>query len=230
MSLALFGLLLAPLQADAASTYQIKRTQTMLRSLGIPTGPIDGVWGPQTARGLCTFRAISGQTPSRRALDTSTYKKLHSYNNAYSSIRSKSAPSLRGEKTYLKLYQQCQTMLYVENGKYKKVLPVSTGTNGHKTPNGVYRLGYTQRGWKCSNLYPESCSRQSTGQFKNVSRYGNMYNMRHVTGAIYVHGSTSVPTYPASHGCIRVTTQYSDWMYKHVGNGKKPLLHITGNY
>lgn len=230
LSFGLLGSLLSPVSVNAASAYQIKRSQTIMKKLGIPAGPVDGLWGSQTAQGLCTFRAISGSTPSRGTLDATTYRKLGQYNSKYSSLSKISASSLSGERTYLKVYQKCQTMVYVENGKYRKVIPVSTGKSGHSTPRGTYRLGYTQKGWNCSNLYPESCKRQYSGKFRNISNYGNMYNMRHVTGAIFVHGSTSVPTYPASHGCIRVSTGNSDWMYDNVGNGKKPLIQIIGTY
>jgi len=55
-----------------------------------------------------------------------------------------------------------------------------------------------------------------------------MYNpRRQVVGAIFVHGSTSVPTYPASHGCIRVTVNDSDWLYHNVD--RMPIF-ITGKY
>lgn len=54
-----------------------------------------------------------------------------------------------------------------------------------------------------------------------------MYNPRQVIGDIFLHGSTSVPTYPASHGCIRVRVSDSDWLYHNVD--RMPFF-ITGNY
>lgn len=121
----------------------------------------------------------------------------------------------------------CQTAFYVKDKTYQRVLRVSTGMRGHDTPSGYYNLGSTLKGWWCSTLYPESCRKQTTGEFAYLRNFGNMYNSRQVIGAIYLHGSTSVPTYPASHGCIRVSVTDADWMYHKVAN--MPIF-ITGKY
>jgi hypothetical protein len=102
---------------------------------------------------------------------------------------------------------------------------------GHSTPNGNYWMGGTQKGWNCSTLYPETCSYHTVGRFAYISHYGNMYNMRAFRNdGYYVHGSTEVPTYPASHGCIRVPVADSDWMYSYVGNYGPTYLQVTGKY
>jgi lipoprotein-anchoring transpeptidase ErfK/SrfK len=121
-------------------------------------------------------------------------------------------------------------MLYVKGSRYQKAIAISTGkgtTSSNKTPNGTFTMGNTSRGWSCSTQYPESCKKQTTGRFVSVSNYGNMYNKRHVVNGVYVHGSTSVPTYPASAGCIRITTTDSDWMYDNVNS--MPII-IAGAY
>ena len=35
-------------------------------------------------------------------------------------------------------------------------------------------------------------------------------------GGIAIHGSTSVPTYPASHGCVRVPLSAAEWLPSHL--------------
>ncbi|MGB4967833.1 MAG: L,D-transpeptidase [Candidatus Saccharimonadales bacterium] len=215
-----------PVQAAEASS-SVSNAQRIMTKFGIPAGPVDGMSGPQTSRGLCIFRYISGLSVSRNNLDSTTYSKLKQYDSTYSSL---SQIKAKGSSEYLVAHETCQAMVYARSGYYQRVMAISTGVSGHGTPNGSYSLGYTQKGWACSTLYPESCRNHTEGQFASVSRYGNMYNMRQVTGPIYVHGSTEVPTYPASHGCIRVTVSDSDWMYANVGNGARPLITITGAY
>lgn len=165
-------------------------------------------------------------------MNDSLLSKLRSYDKQYASLGQIPAPKRGGESTYLYVHEKCQVMLYAENGHYKRVMAVSTGKAGKRTetPNVTKRLGYTNRGWSCSTLWPESCRTHTEGRFANISDYGNMYNKRGVIGNILVHGSTFVPTYPDSHGCIRVTVKDADWMYDHVGNGQKPLIIITGAY
>jgi lipoprotein-anchoring transpeptidase ErfK/SrfK len=65
---------------------------------------------------------------------------------------------------------------------------VSTGSRGHRTPNGTFK----------------------TGPYKSRYHYSRLYNNApmpysiQVNGNIFFHGFGSVPSYPASHGCIRV--------------------------
>jgi hypothetical protein len=218
--------MVAPTNVEAYSS-SVANAQRIMQKFGIPAGPVDGLSGSQTSRGLCIFRYIAGLTVSRNNLDSTTYSYLKKYDTSYSSLQKIRAKS---SSEYLVAHETCQAMVYASGGYYQRVMAISTGVSEHPTPNGSYSLGYTNKGWSCSTLYPESCRNHSEGKFASVSRYGNMYNMRQVVGNIFVHGSTDVPTYPASHGCIRVTVADADWMYDHVGNGARPTITVTGSY
>lgn len=65
---------------------------------------------------------------------------------------------------------------------------VSSGAPGHATPMGKYKTGPIKQADKVSSIY-ESAPMPWSVQ---------------VVGDIFVHGSNSVPRYPASHGCIRM--------------------------
>lgn len=226
--------LLAPMSASAAASADVKKAQEILYKFGYPVGTIDGIFGPVTARSFCMFRQMSGMTVNRNGLTSDLLTKLKAYDGKYSSLGKIPAPNREGKNTYLLAQQTCQAMFYVEKGYYKRVIPISTGMADHTTPNGNYSLGGTQRGWSCSTEYQNGCTRHTEGRFVNISNYGNMYNKRlfkpNPSGNYLVHGSTSVPTYPASHGCIRVPIAYSDWMYDNVGNDGPPLLAVIGKY
>jgi lipoprotein-anchoring transpeptidase ErfK/SrfK len=216
-------------QAVEASS-AVREAQTILTKFGIPTGTIDGYYGPNTARGLCAFRQVSGAAWSRKNVNATLLSKLRSYNSTYSNLGAVPAPSKNGHNTYILVNQTCQTLTYVENGHYSRIMTTSTGMSGHRTANGTYSMGQTQRGWHCSTSYPESCATHTQGRFASIASFGNMYNRRAVYGSVFVHGSTSVPTTPASHGCIRVTVTNSDWMYDHVGNNGSVYMVIAGAY
>ena len=64
---------------------------------------------------------------------------------------------------------------------------VSTGKKGYSTPSGEYVITNKHRHWT-STLYDASMP----------------YFMRLNCGAFGLHQSDSVPSYPASHGCIRM--------------------------
>jgi lipoprotein-anchoring transpeptidase ErfK/SrfK len=82
-----------------------------------------------------------------------------------------------------------------ETGEVARILPVSTG-NGElytdrgrveraRTPTGTFKVLRKIKGWRLSSL-------------------GLMYYPNYIFSGIAIHGSFSIPTHPASHGCIRV--------------------------
>lgn len=216
----------------------VAEAQAILAKFGIPGGPVDGVWGARTAQGLCTFRQIAGLPVSRGNLTAADLAKLRAFNAAYGSLAAIPATVRAGRSTYFLASRTCQTMLYAQNGAYSRVFRISTGKPGFETPTGGYVLGGTQPGWSCSTIYPEGCYHYATGmnartRTKNVpySTFGNMYNKRSIRGAYLLHGSNSVPTYPASHGCVRVSVSDSDWLYRNITNsGGVIYMQIIGSY
>ena len=60
------------------------------------------------------------------------------------------------------------------------------------------------------------------GDFKtyreyDVSRYegdlGSLYRPKFIVGGVAIHGSPSIPNYPASHGCVRVANPVMDLIW-----------------
>ncbi|NCD20511.1 MAG: murein L,D-transpeptidase [Actinobacteria bacterium] len=215
----------------------IAEAQRILQKFAIPTGPVDGIWGPRTAQGLCTFRQMAGLPVSRGKITNDDLAKLRQYDGWYSRLSSIPA-SRNGRGTFLLVQETCQTMLYARGGTYVKVMRVSTGEAEFPTPNGDYSLGRTSPGWSCSTLYPDACYNHTAGENAihpdgegEFSQYGNMYNKRSISGAIMLHGSMSVPLYPASHGCVRVTVATSDWLYHNLDNGWNAIaISVVGSY
>lgn len=243
VAISLISLVAPASTASAAYSSSVKQAQQIMTKFGIPAGPVDGYMGPQTQRGLCIFRYMSGLTVNRNGLDSSTYSKLKSYNTAYSSLSKIPTRYSSSYRERLVANETCQAMTYSKansSGKhyYRKVIAISTGIRNYYTPNGSYRLNGTLEGWWCSTLYPETCVDNNNGRFAYIRNhsgkpagYGNMYNFREFkSGGWGIHGSNSVPTYPASHGCIRVSVKDSDWMWDYVGNGYRPQLTVTGSY
>lgn len=230
VSVLTLGVLVALPSHTRSLSSDVREAQTIMTKFGLPTGPTDGIWGPQTARGICAFRMISGLPINRSRINSNDLNALRNFDAHYATISQVPAPN-KNLESYLDLNKTCQVMAYVEGNQYQRVMPVSTGRSGYDTLKQTsYTVDNTIRGWHCSGQYPEGCGTMSTGRFTSISNYGNMYNRRHVTGGVYVHGSTSVPTAPASHGCIRVTTADSDWMYDYVGNNGDVPMFVSGSY
>lgn len=88
-----------------------------------------------------------------------------------------------------------QLLLFVRDGKVETVLDTSTGKRRGTTPQGHWSL-----------------TRQINGYRR--SRLGLLYRPKYFVGGVAVHGFPSVPSYPASHGCVRVTYPAMDHIWQ----------------
>jgi hypothetical protein len=96
---------------------------------------------------------------------------------------------------YVEVDLSRQVMALIEDGKPTEVFHVSTGAFG--TPTGTYSFyekspGYNQKG---------------------------MYYSVYYSGNYATHGYYTVPTYPASHGCVRNPEVYSVFIYDWISLG-----------
>jgi peptidoglycan hydrolase-like protein with peptidoglycan-binding domain len=181
--------------ADAVTKSDIKAAQQQLRDLGYPVGSVDGIDGPKTRRGLCAWRRLEGRTVSRGPLTSKELKSL------LATTKLPKATAGRG----LTVDRTCQTVYYRNDGRWRKVRKASTGKDLVLPKVGDYRIQRTRAGWHTSTLYP--------------SKTPNMYNTLYFSGAIAIHGSRSVPTYPASAGCVRVTPKTADYLFARLKVG-----------
>ena len=93
-----------------------------------------------------------------------------------------------------------QVLLYIENNQVVKTLACSTGKPGWRTPPGHY------------NVYPKI-------PVWHQSALGWLYKPCYVVRGIAIHGEDSVPVYPGSHGCIRVTPAEMNILYPELPIG-----------
>ena len=57
---------------------------------------------------------------------------------------------------------------------------------------------------------------------------GSLYNSQYFNGGIAIHGSRSVPAYPASHGCVRISMSAAEWFPDQVSIGT-PVYVVAGD-
>ncbi|MGF6252978.1 L,D-transpeptidase family protein [Ensifer sp. LBL] len=86
--------------------------------------------------------------------------------------------------------------------------PVSTGKAGHTTPSGIFSILEKRRHHK-SNIY---------------SNAPMPFMQRLTWSGIALHGSNHVPDYPASHGCVRLPSQFAASLYKMTERGVHVLI------
>ena len=102
-----------------------------------------------------------------------------------------------------------QVLVLSQGGSIVRIVDVSTGSERHYLQEGVDNVAHTPRG-------RFHVIRKIDGV--HISPLGTLYRPSFFFEGFAVHGNDSVPTYNASHGCVRVTNTAADLLF--------PLLTI----
>ena len=108
-----------------------------------------------------------------------------------------------------------------DEGLVKKVLPVSTGSNKQYHEKGMSGLAYTPRGRL--KIYAKIAGWRK-------SPLGMLYYPNYFSDGLAIHGNSSVPDTPASHGCIRVPNAAAIDLYKQMPIGTIVLVYDKDSF
>jgi lipoprotein-anchoring transpeptidase ErfK/SrfK len=112
-------------------------------------------------------------------------------------------------------------LLTDDEGEVKKVLPVSTGSNKNYNEKGMKGLAYTPRGR--FRIYAK------IGGWRK-SPLGLLYYPNYFSDGLAIHGNSSVPNTPASHGCIRIPNSAAIEMYRQMPVGTIVLIYDSQGF
>ena len=172
-------------RAATVSRAQTREAESRLTEMGYWSGAVDGVFDSASHAALIAFQKWEGR-PLTGKLTTEEFE----------AIRTAAPPKARdGAYEHVEVDLDRQVLLIVDDQGRVRVLPVSTGTGKEFFYDGQMSVAYTPRGRFV--VYEKG-----VGWENNVP--GSMYYPNYISGGIAIHGSYSVPTQPASHGCIRI--------------------------
>jgi lipoprotein-anchoring transpeptidase ErfK/SrfK len=187
---------------------EIKEVEERLQELSYWTGPIDGILDETSRSALIAFQKVTGRTRNGKL------------NRAERSavMRSERPVALENGPAHVEVDLQRQVLFMVdEDGVVTRTLPVSTGSGkdfyaeGFErtavTPPGRFKVQGKIAGWKKSAL-------------------GRLYYPNYIIGGIAIHGYSSIPAKPASHGCIRIPMFAAQTFFKGVPVGTLVLVHL----
>ena len=103
---------------------------------------------------------------------------------------------------HVEVDQTRQVLYMVRDGEITDILHVSTGAGG-ATHDGTFRVHRKLAGFSPNRLYYPS----------------------YFDGLRALHGWTEVPTYPASHGCVRIPYWNAKWIYARVDYGDRVVIY-----
>ena len=176
-------------------------------------GKPDGRMGPQTRQALCVYRTIMQELPS------SLWKPI-SKADLRSLARTTRLPAFASykqthAKTVAWVTKACQAVLEVVHGRYRHIMPATTGKPGHETPSGLHRIEWRWPGWHVSRKYREN---------------GDMLDSQYFGPGIALHGvpSNEVHKQPSSHGCVRLYPGDARTLYRDLRVGTP--VWVTGRF
>ena len=116
-------------------------------------------------------------------------------------------PRYRFPASHIEIDKTRQILMVVRNGRPVLISPVSTaGIAGYFTPLGRFAIGRKVPGYDPSPL-------------------GVLYKPMYFYGGYAIHGSPSIPPYPASHGCVRVPNFVADRLYESEPYGEAVIVY-----
>ena len=182
----------------------MENLQLLLDREGYRPGPVDGVFGDRTRDALKAFQKTHGLPQREGELDQETKIALRN-------IR-RPTPKRESKEIHLEVDTSRQLLYLVEGGQIMNIIHVSTGRN-EKTPLGEF------------SIYEKVTSGWVTAIGNDGMPQGEMYKPLKFHGPFYIHGSWSVPSYPASLGCVRVHPRHMEYLHKITSIGTKVLIY-----
>ena len=179
------------------------RLQERLLELGFWVQSTDGDYGVTTRQAVMAAQKYYG-LPTTAAVDEATAEVLSSVTER---------PFGRSQAgTLVEVDKSRQLAFFVIDGRTDWVLNVSTGSEiAYEEPN-QNDPSKIERGDSITDpgLFEVDREREEGWWDGDL---GSIYRPKYFNGGIAVHGSYSIPDYPASHGCVRVSTAAMDWIW-----------------
>ena len=164
---------------------EVKEAERRLADLGYWTGPVDGLLDPATRSALIAFQKWEGRPVTGKL----TLEELDA-------IRTAIPPKARDVGyAHVEVDIDRQVLLIVNDDNSVRVLHTSTGSGKPFMDQGQMSVAYTPRGRFV--VYDKTFGWED-------GVLGSVYYANYISGGVAIHGYLSVPTQPASHGCIRI--------------------------
>lgn len=182
-------------------TLALSEVQEFLREYRFLIGEADGQAGQQTTAAVMAYQRVNDLAVDGVVGPATTAALLSG----------SAEPALvGGADDRIEVDLDAQLLHLVEDGRHTVTLQVSSGNGGTYTnANGTAR------------------ARTPVGSFHIERRIhglreaplGTLYDPLYFYRGFAIHGSPSVPAYPASHGCVRITRADATWLIERAPDG-----------
>jgi len=221
--LVIIGLLLSPGESLAIkkrknaaarlpTNTEAREAERRLSEMGYWTGPVDGVVDPVTRTALIAFQKWEG----RKITGRMTRGEVEAIRDAPSP-----RPRDAGYK-HVEIDIDRQVLALIdEEGKIIRIVPVSTGSGRRYDEKGTKGLAYTPKGR--FRIYGKVAGWRK-------SPLGLLYYPNYFSDGLAIHGNSSVPDSPQSHGCIRIPNSAAIEMSRQTPVGTIILIYDKDSF
>lgn len=194
-----------------------RAAQKKLLSLGFWLKGADGRFEDTTRQAVMAFQKYYKLRPSG-SITLGTAYLLDAVSDP--------AAAFSNEGTLAEVDKQRQLLFLVVEGQTVAVLNASTGDDREYEEPDANSPGVIIRGVA---LTPEGTFKIDRERPDGwwIGDLGQIYRPKYFMGGVAIHGSTSVPAYPASHGCVRVSVAAMDmiWSENLLPRGTTVVVH-----
>jgi hypothetical protein len=174
---------------------RVRMLQRGLKRLGYGGVAVTGYYGPGTARAVLAFRKVNRLGRVGYANRT-VFRKVFERRGAFRLKYPKAGKHVEADLSR-------QVLVLAKGGRARRVYHMSSGKPSTPTVLGSFRV------------YRKSPGTNSHG----------MVHSSYFIGGYAMHGYHSVPTYPASHGCLRVPIPNAWSIYTWVDFGDRVIVY-----
>jgi lipoprotein-anchoring transpeptidase ErfK/SrfK len=181
--------------APGATGSGVAGLQQRLLAMGYWLPAVDGKFGSTTTQAVYAFQKANG-LPRDGKIGPEDQAALNAGNRP-------TAASTSGD--LIEVDKARQLFFVIRGGAVQWAINTSTGSNGTYSYGGNTYRAVTPEGHF-------TFDRQIDGYHE--SHLGTMYRPKYFTAAGHaIHGSPSIPPYPASHGCVRLSNAVTDFIW-----------------
>ncbi len=168
--------------------------QRRLAALGYWVGPVTGVFNDATQQAVFAVQKAAGISRDGVVGPITS-----------AALARGVRPSARSHAGYVvEINVRTNLVLLVRDGRVSITLNASSGGGYRYESGGTVSVAVTPTGK--FRLF-----RQVNGL--DVSPLGELWRPKYFTSGYAIHGAASVPPYPVSHGCVRVSVEAMDWLW-----------------
>jgi peptidoglycan hydrolase-like protein with peptidoglycan-binding domain len=176
---------------------QVTRLQKRLVALHYDVGAVDGVFGNDTLHAVYAFQKVQ-RLGVDGVVGPATWAKL--------AAPKVPVPRRKLSAAAVEVNLTTRVVYLTKNGKVTRIVDASPGKRSTPTVTGSYRFSRRINGWRDAPL-------------------GLLWRPYYFKGGYALHGSTSVPTYAASHGCVRVTIAAMNRLWSTLTIGERIYVY-----